>query len=49
MKVDDMAAAIHAYPTRSEVAFRAAGERQRQSTGTSSRVWMRRLFGVGAT
>jgi pyruvate/2-oxoglutarate dehydrogenase complex dihydrolipoamide dehydrogenase (E3) component len=49
MKVDDLSAAIHAYPTRSEVAYRAAHERHRQADGTSSRVWRRRFFGLGAT
>ena len=49
MKVDDISAAIHAYPTRSEVAFRAADERRRQAAGASSRNRMRRFFGLGAT
>jgi pyruvate/2-oxoglutarate dehydrogenase complex dihydrolipoamide dehydrogenase (E3) component len=48
MKVDDISAAIHVYPTRSEIAWRAAGERRRGESTPSSRLWMRRIFGLGA-
>ena len=49
MKLDDISAAIHAYPTRSEIAWRAAGERRRDGSPPASRLWMRRIFGLGAT
>ena len=49
MKLEDLSAAIHAYPTRSEVAFRAADERRRAAATPASRQRMRRLFGLGAT
>jgi pyruvate/2-oxoglutarate dehydrogenase complex dihydrolipoamide dehydrogenase (E3) component len=48
MKVDDISAAIHAYPTRSEVARHAADQRRRDETSTAPRPWMRRIFGLGA-
>jgi len=46
MKVDDISAAIHAYPTRSQVARRAADQRRNESLTPSSRTWMRRVFGL---
>jgi pyruvate/2-oxoglutarate dehydrogenase complex dihydrolipoamide dehydrogenase (E3) component len=49
MKLEDIAASIHAYPTRSEVAYRAADQRRRESVSATSRVWMRKFFGFGAT
>jgi pyruvate/2-oxoglutarate dehydrogenase complex dihydrolipoamide dehydrogenase (E3) component len=48
MKLDDISSAIHAYPTRSEIARRAAGERRRDGSAPASRLWMRRLLGLGA-
>ena len=49
MNVDDISCAIHAYPTRSEIARCAADERRDESATPTPRVWMRRLFGLGAT
>jgi pyruvate/2-oxoglutarate dehydrogenase complex dihydrolipoamide dehydrogenase (E3) component len=46
MNVDDISAAIHAYPTRSQIARRAADERRNDALTPSSRGWMRRLFGL---
>src|SRR6185437_5978731 len=46
MKVDDISAAIHAYPTRSQIARRAADERRKAALTPSSRAWMRRVFGL---
>lgn len=48
MKLDDISSAIHAYPTRSEIARRAAGERRRDGSAPASRLWMRRILGLGA-
>jgi pyruvate/2-oxoglutarate dehydrogenase complex dihydrolipoamide dehydrogenase (E3) component len=44
MKVDDISAAIHAYPTRSQIARRAADLRRKEALTPSSRAWMRRVF-----
>jgi pyruvate/2-oxoglutarate dehydrogenase complex dihydrolipoamide dehydrogenase (E3) component len=50
MKVDDLAGAIHAYPTRSEVVRHAADQRRRgDQTSKAPGPWMRRIFGLGAT
>jgi pyruvate/2-oxoglutarate dehydrogenase complex dihydrolipoamide dehydrogenase (E3) component len=49
MKVDDISAAIHAYPTRSEVARHAADQRRRDEKSTAPNLWMRRILGLGAT
>jgi pyruvate/2-oxoglutarate dehydrogenase complex dihydrolipoamide dehydrogenase (E3) component len=49
MKVDDLSAAIHAYPTRSQVARRAADQRRNQALTPSSRALMRRVFGLRGT
>ncbi|MDQ2916739.1 MAG: FAD-dependent oxidoreductase [Pseudomonadota bacterium] len=49
MSVDDLSAAIHAYPTRSQVARRAADERRKEALTPSSRAWMRRIFGLRGT
>ncbi|HEX6136702.1 MAG TPA: FAD-dependent oxidoreductase [Casimicrobiaceae bacterium] len=46
MKVDDLSAAIHAYPTRSQIARRAADQRRKEALTPSSRAWMRRVFGL---
>ncbi len=46
MKVGDISAAIHAYPTRSQIARRAADERRKAALTPSSRAWMRRVFGL---
>jgi pyruvate/2-oxoglutarate dehydrogenase complex dihydrolipoamide dehydrogenase (E3) component len=48
MKIDDISAAVHVYPTRSEIAWRAAAERRRGESTPSSRLWIRRIFGLGA-
>ncbi|MEO9163467.1 MAG: FAD-dependent oxidoreductase [Casimicrobiaceae bacterium] len=49
MGVNDLSAAIHAYPTRSQVARRAADERRKEALTPSSRAWMRRIFGLRGT
>ncbi len=49
MSVDDVSAAIHAYPTRSQVARRAADERRKEALTPSSRAWMRRIFRLRGT
>jgi pyruvate/2-oxoglutarate dehydrogenase complex dihydrolipoamide dehydrogenase (E3) component len=49
MKVGDISAAIHAYPTRSQIARRAADERRKAALTPSSRAWMRRVFGLRGT
>ncbi len=46
MKVGDLSAAIHTYPTRSQIARRAADERRKESLTPSSRARMRRLFSL---
>lgn len=46
MKAGDLSAAIHTYPTRSQIARRAADQRRRESLTPASRVWMRRLFSL---
>jgi len=45
MNIDDLSAAIHAYPTRSQVARRAADTRSGDDHADASRPWMRRVFG----
>jgi pyruvate/2-oxoglutarate dehydrogenase complex dihydrolipoamide dehydrogenase (E3) component len=49
MNIDDIAAAIHAYPTRSEITHRAADERRRGAAVPAQRPWIRRIFGLSAT
>jgi pyruvate/2-oxoglutarate dehydrogenase complex dihydrolipoamide dehydrogenase (E3) component len=46
LKAGALAAAIHAYPTRSQVVPEAAGQRQRQAAARPApRAWVQRLFG----
>ena len=45
MNIDDLSAAIHAYPTRSQVARCAADTRSGDDHADASRPWMRRVFG----
>ena len=45
MNIDDLSAAIHAYPTRSQVARRAADTRSGDDHADAPRPWMRRVFG----
>ena len=49
MKIDDISAAIHAYPTRSQIARLAADERRRDEGAAPSGVSVRRIFGFGGT
>jgi pyruvate/2-oxoglutarate dehydrogenase complex dihydrolipoamide dehydrogenase (E3) component len=49
MKVDDLSAAIHPYPTRSQIARRAADQRRKEALTPASRAWMRRVFGLRGT
>ena len=46
MKAADLSAAIHTYPTRSQIARRAADQRRKESLTPASRTWMRRLFSL---
>jgi pyruvate/2-oxoglutarate dehydrogenase complex dihydrolipoamide dehydrogenase (E3) component len=46
MKVGDLSAAIHAYPTLASIVRRAADQRLREGLTPSSKAWIRRIFGL---
>ena len=49
MTVADLSAAIHAYPTRSQITRCVADEACHERSAPPSRVWKRRLFGLRGT
>ena len=46
LKAADLSSTIHAYPTFSMVTRRAADQRLKEGLTPSSKVWIKRLFGL---
>src|SRR4029453_9701889 len=46
LKVADLAAAIHTYPTLTQVNRRAADQRQKERLTPVAKMWLQRIFGL---